>query len=685
VPAGGSLGGGALSRDASKGADQKGAAGGGAGAGAGAAGANGRKAGGAAANGIGAEQQEQQQGRDKQQQQQHVQHVQHHPHQPQQQQQQLEGEGAQLRASEERLCSHAEASALDTDAAAAAWSDGITISALLRALTAPQAPQQQAAWLRGAPLRRLVAAAARLLPFGDGARPEAPALQSAVVGVARAAAAVQAREVLMHVLECLKGAESAAARHMASIGYAFVTYQEAAKLYCELLATRPAGEARGEVGGEGGAWAAAGAAAGALADALTRAQVCVAGGVRGPALRAAEDLLQFALGAQLAARLCACVQDGYPGLDGGGDGSAAAAAAEAARALAALVQCPAVRLTSSSWLEHFPLAQALSSKAARAQDRGLDVDNALVDGVRSATAQALAANPAALAALAGWAQRRLDGGGGGGGAADACVSSLQVLHHCCRASATLSEAVLTSGTHKVLLALATSGTERDPRAAPPAAGSGVGPGGAAALAALALASAVAAVAGRAAAGGAAPSAGLAVLAPSGATDAAICRLAGAWGWWWWLVFSATVVLGSSHLTLSSTPSNPPPAPPQNSYPHRRPQPRRGGPQDALCCLVSNRVLPIHIPLAPPATLNTIVVIDSGRCSRRGRRQAGRTAGAAANGAGAAGAAGRAAAAAAVPAGGAGADDGGYGGRAVQVGLCGGRVGFWLVLARFGCT
>jgi hypothetical protein len=84
----------------------------------------------------------------------------------------------------------------------------------------------------------------------------------------------------------------------------------------------------------------------------------VAGGVRGPALRAAEDLLRASLDASLARHLSACIcaarVAGAPG--------AAAAGEAAVRGLAALAHCPAVRATSGSWLEHFPLAQAVSSK-----------------------------------------------------------------------------------------------------------------------------------------------------------------------------------------------------------------------------------------------------------------------------------------------------------------------------------
>jgi hypothetical protein len=64
---------------------------------------------------------------------------------------------------------------------------------------------------------------------------------------------------------------------MTSIGYAFVSFPDASRLYCDLLDLRPDGaggsaSAGGDVG-EAGAWGVAAAAAGALAEALARAQV----------------------------------------------------------------------------------------------------------------------------------------------------------------------------------------------------------------------------------------------------------------------------------------------------------------------------------------------------------------------------------------------------------------------------
>ena len=466
-----------------------------------------------------------------------------HPSAAHQRLETLEGSGAALRASEERLCSHAEASALDAEAAAAAWADGATVPALVRALAPPASGAAQ--WLRAGAWRRVAAAAARLLPFADAARGEAAALQRAVAAVARAALAARPAadlEAALHVADVLQGAEAAAARHMASIGYAFVTFPDASALYWDLLALRPAAGAAAAAAASVSApeWDAVAAGAGAAAEALSRAQVCIAGGVRGPALRGAEELLSTALQAGLPARLCAALEDASAATAAAGSrgGAGAQAAAEAAaRALASLVHCPVLRTTSASWLEHFPLAQALTAKPARATDRGLDADGALAGAARAAAGEALAAAPRALAALrdAVAARAGARGGSSGGGGSDACVHALHVLNHCSRASPALAEAVVLSGTHEALLALAapagnggaggsSGGGDRDGGARAPAGAAPV-----AAMAALALASVVSSAARGGAGAGGAGSQALRALAPSAATDAAICRLAGALG------------------------------------------------------------------------------------------------------------------------------------------------------------
>jgi hypothetical protein len=169
-------------------------------------------------------------------------------------------------------------------------------------------------------------------------------------------------------------------------------------------------------------------------------------------------------------------------------------------------------------------ARPRAPQPTQSQDRGQDTDDAHCEGARTAVASALAAAPEALAALASWAQRRPGGGGH-----DACLASLQVLHHCCRSSPELAEVVVGAGVHETLLAVATAGAERGGGSG---GGSGSGGGGTAALAALALTSVVSGISARGGAGGgggAAAAAAACALAPSAVTDAAICRLAGELG------------------------------------------------------------------------------------------------------------------------------------------------------------
>jgi hypothetical protein len=73
---------------------------------------------------------------------------------------------------------------------------------------------------------------------------------------------------------------------MASIGYAFVAFEGATRLYCELLDLRPGAAEAGGDGGECGTWGVVAGVAGALADTLTRAQVRGAGRARGRGARA---------------------------------------------------------------------------------------------------------------------------------------------------------------------------------------------------------------------------------------------------------------------------------------------------------------------------------------------------------------------------------------------------------------
>jgi hypothetical protein len=81
---------------------------------------------------------------------------------------------------------------------------------------------------------------------------------------------------------------------------------------------------------------------------------------------------------------------------------ASAAGTAALRALGSLVHCPAGRSTSCSILEHFPLAQALSSRVPDAADRGQDADKGLLASVRQLVGEAVAASPHCLAVMKEW-------------------------------------------------------------------------------------------------------------------------------------------------------------------------------------------------------------------------------------------------------------------------------------------
>lgn len=193
-----------------------------------------------------------------------------------------------------------------------------------------------------------------------------------------------------------------------------MTYTKVYNLYCSWLTLRPppgssAGlpsSGRGSSGSNGSngagpcdAWSAVAAAADGIAAAAGRAQACVHGAVRGPALRAAEDLLQQALDSHLATQLCSCIEDAAAEPD---SEEAAAAAVAALQALAALVHCAPRPATSASLLEHFPLAQALSNRVGEGGDRGCDADAALVARVGRLVGEALAAAPGCQGVLRDW-------------------------------------------------------------------------------------------------------------------------------------------------------------------------------------------------------------------------------------------------------------------------------------------
>lgn len=181
------------------------------------------------------------------------------------------------------------------------------------------------------------------------------------------------------------------------MGYAFVAFEECIQLCCALLSlVEPGMAAAAAAAGAGASEAAAGrwnvvaAAAACLTGSLARAQLCVSGRVRGPALRQAEDVLQRALNTSLASQLCCCLAEAEaaavpaPGMRAdssrGNTAAAAAAASDALLgALAALVHVQPGRVNGACVADHFPLAQMLAAKLADAPDQGVDTDGDLLE------------------------------------------------------------------------------------------------------------------------------------------------------------------------------------------------------------------------------------------------------------------------------------------------------------------
>jgi hypothetical protein len=177
------------------------------------------------------------------------------------------------------------------------------------------------------------------------------------------------------------------------VGYAFVAFDECMQLCCALLSLIEPGMAAAAAAGaadvSAGRWDIVGAAAACLTGSLGRAQLCVSGRVRGPALRQAEDVLQRALSTSLASQLCCCLAEAeaaavpQPGMRADSSRGSAAAAAAASDALlgalAALAHVPPGRVNGACVAAHFPLAQMLAAKLADAPDQGVDTDADLLE------------------------------------------------------------------------------------------------------------------------------------------------------------------------------------------------------------------------------------------------------------------------------------------------------------------
>uniref|UniRef100_A0A383VWV5 non-specific serine/threonine protein kinase n=1 Tax=Tetradesmus obliquus TaxID=3088 RepID=A0A383VWV5_TETOB len=387
-----------------------------------------------------------------------------------QQQQQQQQQPVALGQPVDALLALTESARFCRDNAAAAWRDGATLPALLQLLRPPKlgsgdggsSRSSLQSWLHAQHLQRLLQAAGALLGYSEG-QAQAPALLRAVAAVAEAACGVSpaAWGLATAAVEALQAAESAAAKEKAAVGYAFVAFEECIQLCCALLSlVEPGMAAAAAAAGAGasetaaGRWNVVAAAAACLTGSLARAQLCVSGRVRGPALRQAEDVLQRALNTSLASQLCCCLAEAEaaavpaPGMRAdssrGNTAAAAAAASDALLgALAALVHVQPGRVNGACVADHFPLAQMLAAKLADAPDQGVDTDGDLLESVRGVLGEALAASSGSLAAVA-------------GKAAQQDAKALQVLLHCCRCCPALCEAAAAAGVHEVLLRSASS-------------------------------------------------------------------------------------------------------------------------------------------------------------------------------------------------------------------------------------
>lgn len=198
----------------------------------------------------------------------------------------------------ERLLSHAEAACRSPAGVADLLADAALVNSVLQQLAAPAGGAAAVgAWLAAPATARLLHVAGHLMGVAEG-RPEAAALQRALLDAAAAASAASPPQLdaLAAALDALRCAEAGIAR--ARVGYPFVALDATFKLYADCLIVRPATAS----------WRLAAAACGAAGDALARAQRCLHAGVRGPVLKQAEETVGAAAKGQLAAALVAALE-----------------------------------------------------------------------------------------------------------------------------------------------------------------------------------------------------------------------------------------------------------------------------------------------------------------------------------------------------------------------------------------
>jgi hypothetical protein len=325
----------------------------------------------------------------------------------------------------------------------------------------------------------------------------------AVMDAATAAAAdgsPAAPQAASAAVAAMRAAEASLARQKAAAGYTAVLLDGSLhQCHCLLAAAQEglaaAKAAAQSTGGSSsssdGWWRIVAAAAGWLADIFSRAQHCISSrGLRGPALKQAEDVFHRALNAPpLGPQLCCCLADAAPAAVG----SAAAGAADAVvAALAAMVHAAASSATRGSSgghacvADHFPLAQSLSAKLSAAPDQGVDGDASLLEvGERCGVlvtrrfvctrAKALLSEPDPSARPCLWygcsrrcCQAVRAAVGASLASSKPCLAALRercsqqqpaallVVLHCCRCCPQLCEAAVSAGLPEVLLRSATA-------------------------------------------------------------------------------------------------------------------------------------------------------------------------------------------------------------------------------------
>ncbi|KAJ9526297.1 hypothetical protein QJQ45_009792 [Haematococcus lacustris] len=398
----------------------------------------------------------------------------------------------EARSSLDKLAAGLGAAGLTPDAASKLYGDGRTLPSLLASLTPPSEPAALPAWLSAPSLSHSLRLASVLLHHSEG-RTEGLALQRCIAQAVHAAAQVAppVADAAGAAVEALYWAESALARDKALAGYTYICLDDSLQLYADVLACHAA-KASGSAASLPARWQLLTSTCSALAALLSRAQACLAGGVRGPALRQAETALAAAVQLKLPTLVCEVLDSARAASSMAGARGASMAALQAMAAMAG-TQVVAARSA------YFPLAQALASTPQRvnsAADKCLDMDPLMAQRLRCSLGDALAAAPPCLAVLLDTASS------GPWGSASPAASTptphqapplppasaaLHVLLHCSRASPALCDAAVMGGAADALADVAGD-----------AAGSEEGGAGLAAAAAL---MALAGIVGGAAGGG----------------------------------------------------------------------------------------------------------------------------------------------------------------------------------------